>query len=307
MTSTDPILRHDAGRDAVVIERRFAHPLERVWRAVTEPEHLARWFPGAPEFELRAGGAVRFPEFAGEAAEHGRVLECEPPHRLRFTWDTDELLFELLAEGDGTRLVLTHAFDDSAGAASFATGWETCLEHLRAVLGGGEVPEPGPRPERHEELAARFGLGRPEVARTTDGWSLRVERQLVCPADAAWDLLLGGGAGSPAGTLAPAVGQELRAPRHPELLLGHLTAVEAPTLLVFDAAPEQPGDEVRVELTEGTGHGVRLVLTVRGAEPGEQAPAVQQWGIRAVDLIARAALGAVAGARTGEGPSATTQ
>ncbi len=289
MTSTDPILRQHAGRDAVVIERRFPHPRERVWRAVTEPAHLAHWFPGAPEFELRADGAVRFPGFAGEPAEQGRVLECEPPHRLRFTWDTDELLLELLEDGEGTRFVLTHAFDDSAGAASFATGWETCLEGLRAVLDGAEAPEAGPRPERHEELAARFGLGRPEIEQTADGWSVRVERQLVCPADAAWDLVLGGDdpAAEPPVLV---IGEALHAPQAPDVVLGYLTDAVVPVLLAFDTGPAEPGDHVRLELTEGTGHGARMILTVRGTDPTEQEAAAEQWGQGVVDAIARAAL-----------------
>lgn len=289
MTSTDPILRQDAGRDAVVIERRFPHPLERVWRAVTEAEHLAHWFPGAPEFELRPGGAVWFPGLAGEPAEQGRVLECEPPHRLRFTWDTDELLFELLEEGEGTRFVLTYAFDDSAGAASFATGWESCLEGLLAVLDGGETPEPGPRPERHEELAARFGLGRPELAQTPDGWSVRFERQLVCPARTAWDLFLGG---DDRAAERPVLvnGEALHAPQAPDVVLGYITEAEVPALLAFDTGPGEPGDHVRLELTEGTGHGARMILTVLGTERTEREAAVEHWGPGAVDAIARAAL-----------------
>ncbi|GAA1491621.1 SRPBCC family protein [Brachybacterium sacelli] len=296
MTTPDPTLTQDGGRGAVVVERHFPHPVERVWQAVTQPEHLAHWFPGSPEFELHAGGSVRFPDFAGRPAESGTVLECEIPHRLRFSWDTDELLLELSGDADGTRLVLTHAFDDIAGAASFATGWEACLVGLTAVIAQEDVPDPGPRRERHEELARRFRLGRPTVTTAAEGWSARFERQLVCSAGTAWELFLGGAAEPDIVHPVPAIGEQLRAPQAPEVVLGTVTEVQAPTLLAFDTGPGEPGDHVRLELVEGTGHGARLLLTVRGADPAQKEAALEQWGLGAVDAIAEAALEASVGA-----------
>ncbi|WP_114856247.1 SRPBCC family protein [Brachybacterium sp. YJGR34] len=289
MTTTDPVLRRGEGRDAVVLERHYPHPIERVWSAVTAAEHLAHWFPGAPEIELRRGGAVRFPDFAGDPAEFGAVLECEAPRRLRFTWDSDEMLFELAEDGDGTRFVLTHTFDDAAGAASFATGWEACLEGLASVLSGAEVIDPGSRRARHEELAELFGLGRPVLEETADGWTGRIERQLVCSAQTAWELFLGGGEAPAGEPPVLVVGEELRAPRAPEVVLGYLTEVRPPTLLSFDTADDEPGDAVRLELTDGTGHGARMILTVAGTDPAQQEAALEQWGDGA-DAIAAAAL-----------------
>ena len=54
MSTTDPQIRQDGPRPEVIVRRLYPHPLDRVWRAVTLAEHLAAWFPGAPEFELRA-------------------------------------------------------------------------------------------------------------------------------------------------------------------------------------------------------------------------------------------------------------
>lgn len=53
---------------------------------------------------------------------------------------------------------------------------------------------------------------------------------------------------------------------------------------------------MRLELLEGTGHGARLLLTVRGTDPTEQEAALEQWGLGAVEAIAQAALEASAGA-----------
>lgn len=294
MITPDPMLTHADGRSTVVVQRLYPHPLGRVWRAVTLPEHLAQWFPGAPEFELREGGSIRFPGFAGTEAESGTVLESVIPHRLRFSWDTDELLLELSQEGEGTRLVLTHAFDDTAGAASFATGWEACLAGLAAVIADQHVPDPGPCRERHEELARRFELGRPLVTSADEGWTARFERQLVCSAGIAWELFLGGAAEPEIEHPVPEVGEELRAPQAPEVVLGIVTEVQAPRLLAFDTGPGEPGDHVRLELVDGTGHGARLLLTVRGSDPAEQDAALEQWGLGAVEAIAQAALEASA-------------
>ncbi|AXK46640.1 SRPBCC family protein [Brachybacterium saurashtrense] len=290
MTSTDPQLHDVDGGTDIVVRRRYPHPIERVWRAVTETEHLAAWFPGAPEFDLRVGGTVRFAEFAGDPAEFGEVLALEPPRLLRFTWDTDVVTLEFAPAGEGTELVLTNRLADRPAAASVATGWEACLGLLTAVVAGEPPEDPGPRFARHEELAARFGLSRPVLEETTDGWSARFERQLVCSPEAAWELFLGGAAEPEVTHEVPAAGQELRAPRAPEVVLGIVTEVEAGRLLAVDTGAGEPGDHVRFELVEGTGHGARMVLTVRGTDPAERDAALAQWGGGAVEAIAAAAL-----------------
>ncbi len=69
------------GRPTVRVERRFPHPIEKVWRAVTEPEHLGQWFPSPVELELRPGGAMRFAAFAGDAPPKAPSSRWTPPVR----------------------------------------------------------------------------------------------------------------------------------------------------------------------------------------------------------------------------------
>jgi uncharacterized protein YndB with AHSA1/START domain len=133
---------------AVRLERRLPHSVERVWRALTEPEELAHWFPG------------------GEPLE---VLVSDPPHVLAGRWFGDPLRLELHAEGDGCRLVLVQAFDDPDTSARTAAGWDRCLARLGALLGGapmGERESLAGWPEAHERYAARFGVD-PELGRRT--------------------------------------------------------------------------------------------------------------------------------------------
>jgi uncharacterized protein YndB with AHSA1/START domain len=61
--------------------RIYPHPIERVWRAITDPKEFGIWFiPGS--IELSAGGAYRFggdnPDFAGH------IVAIDPPHLIRF-------------------------------------------------------------------------------------------------------------------------------------------------------------------------------------------------------------------------------
>jgi uncharacterized protein YndB with AHSA1/START domain len=48
-------LTRQGDRWMLTFTRRLAHPREKVWRAVTEPEHLAAWYPQEIVGERRAG------------------------------------------------------------------------------------------------------------------------------------------------------------------------------------------------------------------------------------------------------------
>ena len=70
-------------RPALRIERRLGHSVERVWRAVTAPDELARWFvaevPWTPEEGDVLGGGL-----AGDGAwgRHSPLLRRRlPPFR----------------------------------------------------------------------------------------------------------------------------------------------------------------------------------------------------------------------------------
>ena len=79
-------------RPALSFERRLAHSVERVWRAVTDPAELAHWFPGRVSGQVAPGGRLSF-EFpdGGPPALEGEVVELEPPRRFAFTWGDDIL------------------------------------------------------------------------------------------------------------------------------------------------------------------------------------------------------------------------
>ena len=155
------------GRDAVRFERRLAHPPERVWKAITDPGDLKAWFPADIEGDLGSAGAeLSFPFRNDEApTEAGVVLESERPRVLAYTWGGQTLRFELEPDGDGTRLVFTHALPREETAKT-AAGWQLCFVDLEARLAGADSA--GFDEERwtklHEDYAEEFGVD-PETGR----------------------------------------------------------------------------------------------------------------------------------------------
>ena len=127
---------------------------QRVFQALTEKEVLERWFLVKAELDLRPGGAIRF-EWGPDAVEIGKILMCEPPHRLSYTWEAMEpspttITFELTAENGGTRLRLTHTGmgegeDWDSYYTSVNGGWSAHLADLTSWLETGTCPPPGPR------------------------------------------------------------------------------------------------------------------------------------------------------------------
>jgi uncharacterized protein YndB with AHSA1/START domain len=131
------------GRPTVRFERRLAHPVDAVWRAVTEPTELAHWFPARVSVEHRVGGPIAFVFEHGEAPpSEGEVLEFEPPHRFAFTWGGSVLRFVLEPDAGGCRLTFTHALTERESAARDAAGWHVCLDRMEERLAGASPAAP---------------------------------------------------------------------------------------------------------------------------------------------------------------------
>ena len=135
-------IEHD-GRPAVRFRRRYSHPVERVWSAVSTPSELVRWFPSSVELEPAEGGTIRFSGDPYAEDMSGTVLAYEPPRRLAFTWGDDELhlILEPLPQG-GTELTLINVLEARNTAARNAAGWHACLEVLDQHLAGAETDGP---------------------------------------------------------------------------------------------------------------------------------------------------------------------
>jgi len=119
--------------------RRLPHTPEKVWRALTEPEHLKEWFPNDIEGERTEGATLRHVFRNDEApVMEGEMLVFQPPAVMEFTWGDDTLRFELRAEDDGqtTVLDLVDVLTDIGKAARDGAGWHVGLDGLEAHLSG---------------------------------------------------------------------------------------------------------------------------------------------------------------------------
>jgi len=147
-------------RPTLMFERRLSHPVDRVWRAITEPGELEHWFPSKVVVgELRTGAEMTF-EFENmpldaPSSMGGEVTDFDPPRRFGFYWGEDHLRFELepVDGGSGCALRLTVALEARDKAARDAAGWHVCLDRLERRLG--EQGERGEWREYYDEYQRR--------------------------------------------------------------------------------------------------------------------------------------------------------
>ncbi|MFF3463705.1 SRPBCC family protein [Streptomyces sp. NPDC001984] len=164
---TGTYLTLDDGRPAVRFSRTYDHPVERVWRFVTDPDELAHWFPTRVELELASGSTIRFTGDPVQEDTTGTVLAVDAPRHLSFSWGGDELRFDLEALDDKrTRFTLTNVLSEGNTAARNGAGWEVCLAALDAQVAGRpyDGPHAGLTPGWQEYYSAYLEAGVPSGA-----------------------------------------------------------------------------------------------------------------------------------------------
>ena len=150
-------LEQRGDRWTITFTRRLSHSPEKVWRAVTEPEHMAAWFPDEMVGERRVGAPLKFVTEHGDGFE-GEMLVFEPPSVMELLWGTDRLRIEVQPDGDGSVLTLIDTFAELGKAARDASGWHECLDRLVCALNG-DQPRPAGEPWRalNAIYVERFG------------------------------------------------------------------------------------------------------------------------------------------------------
>jgi uncharacterized protein YndB with AHSA1/START domain len=135
------------------LKRVLTCPRAVVYRALTDPMKLARWWGprgfNAPrvEFNPRVGGGYRIamqPPDGDLFHLSGEFREVEPPARLAYTfrWDPPdpddretEVALSLGERDEGTELLLTQAgFATEARLALHEEGWTESLDRLEQML-----------------------------------------------------------------------------------------------------------------------------------------------------------------------------
>lgn len=156
MMRTTPGHATQVSPDTIRIERLLEASVERVWQFLVDSEKRAQWFAAGP-METRAGGALTFtfnhdnlssrdvpyPERFASGKNRvvaGYVETFDPPRCLAIHWGegSDVARFDLTAEGDRTRLVITHnRLDTRENRLLVASGWGCHTHVLEKVLAGG--------------------------------------------------------------------------------------------------------------------------------------------------------------------------
>ena len=121
-----------------VIERTFNVPIEKVWKALTDTDQIKQWSFDVKGFKPEVGCEFSFEGGKADAVyvHLSKVTELIPGKKLTYSWryqgyeGNSFVSFELFAEGDKTRLKLTHTgletFPQSNGdfaRENFAKGW----------------------------------------------------------------------------------------------------------------------------------------------------------------------------------------
>ena len=170
-TLADGVLERAAdGRPVLRFERRLAHPVARVWAALTEPAQLATWLAEA-DIELVAGGRVELrwqntDQEGNQAIARGTITRLEPPQLLEIATDIHGLLrWRLRPDGAGCALTFSATIglpDDLLPIVR--AGWHLHLDHLADALDGRPVHWPTWRRDywgRWEDLRARYARPAP--------------------------------------------------------------------------------------------------------------------------------------------------
>src|SRR5437879_6975725 len=137
--------------EAGVFERTFNAPVGRVWRRFSDLEEMRQWYFNLKQFKAEVGFEFEFVVEHECTTYHHlcKVTEVIPQKKIAYTWrykghEGDSLVtFELFADGDETRLKLTHqgleTFPKTAAFArkNFEAGWTAIIgSELKQFLEG---------------------------------------------------------------------------------------------------------------------------------------------------------------------------
>lgn len=121
----------------------LAAPPARIWPALTTVEGLAGWWSlGETVLEGDPGRLGRFTFKSRAVVTELEVITLEPPRRVMWRtlrsnapggWDGTTIAFDLVAEGEGTRLDFAHRgfAEENEGYRKVTAGWAHYLNHLK--------------------------------------------------------------------------------------------------------------------------------------------------------------------------------
>lgn len=121
----------------LALVRDLKHAPEKVWDAISDPEHLKEWAPFDADRRLDTVGNVNLSTVGtpSPVTTETMVTRVVPAQLLEYSWGGNLTRWELEPLGDGTRLKLW-AKIDRRYVAMGAAGWHICLDVLDQHLSG---------------------------------------------------------------------------------------------------------------------------------------------------------------------------
>jgi uncharacterized protein YndB with AHSA1/START domain len=130
---------------SLVIERELPHPLEKVWRALTQGHLIKEWLMDN-DFQPVVGHKFSFratPVANWSGVIDSEVLVVEPNKKLSYSWGTlgvgTVVVWTLTATGGGTLLRMEQSGfgpDQDANYKGAKYGWTKFIGNLERVVGG---------------------------------------------------------------------------------------------------------------------------------------------------------------------------
>jgi uncharacterized protein YndB with AHSA1/START domain len=125
-----------------VIERTYNAPIGKVWRAITNKDDMKQWYFDLAEFKPEIGFEFQF--FGGKDEKKYlhlcKITDVVPGTKITYSWRYDGyegisyVTFELFAEGNRTKVKLTHAGLETFPASNpdlakenFVQGWNSII------------------------------------------------------------------------------------------------------------------------------------------------------------------------------------
>src|SRR5690349_10168475 len=133
-------IQKDGEKWTLVLVRNLAHPPAKVWKALTEPEHLREWAPFDSDRNLGTTGTAKLTTVGAPSplVTETQIKRADAPKVLEFSWGGQDIRWELEPMGAGTRLTLWHNIDRRFIAMG-AAGWHICFDVLDQLLSGAPI------------------------------------------------------------------------------------------------------------------------------------------------------------------------
>ncbi len=160
MTSDGPLgeIKRNPGQTTLHFTRDLAHTPEKVWRALTESDHMRWWMPVDMVGDRAAGATVRmvfWPDLVDKTgldpdAGTATIHVWDPPNVFEWIWHGSRVRFDITATDGGCTLELLVDIDDDDPdtIVDNAGGYHVWMDHLATLLDSGSskpVADANPR------------------------------------------------------------------------------------------------------------------------------------------------------------------